>query len=160
MRQQTQQTQRNRPRSKFSLALIGAVLLIGGLVPSAAAGGREHHRHHSTCGCQAPEYAGKINIDGYSTRIRSDRPINRQISQAFRDAGYRSWISDGRVRVDYGCYRPNVRWSRDRHAASFNWSYGELGISVRRYYQPSRRNRGRYGPRRVARRTFGRIYCD
>jgi hypothetical protein len=91
MRQQTQQSQRIHSRSTISLAVLGAILLIGGFAPSAAAGGRDHYREHrSHGGWYSPEYAGKISIDGYSTRIRSDRPINRQIAQAFRDAGYRS----------------------------------------------------------------------
>lgn len=149
-----QQTQRTRPRSKISLAILGAVLLIGGIVPNAYAGGRDHHRQSRPHSWQSPEYAGKIKIDGHWTRIRSDRSVNRQISHAFRDAGYRSWIEDGRVRVDYGHHRPSVRWARDRHTARFNWHHGELNISVRRYYQPRRHRDRRHVPGHSFRRTY------
>lgn len=143
--------------------LIAAVVMIGGASSVAAAGGdRGHHRHSDTCGCYSPKYAGKISIDGYTTRIRSDRPMNRQIAGAFRKAGYRVRVIDGRVRVDYGYCRPSVRWYTDRYKARMNWDhrYNELTISLNKYYANRDRTRGHRNRIRVSRRSIGWGYCD
>lgn len=152
-------------------ALMSALIVIGGVSSAASAGGDRGdrggrgggHRHNDTCGHHySPEYAGRISIDGYSTSIRSDRPMLRQIASAFRNAGYKARIRNGRILVDYGYCKPMVRWSTDRYTARFRWdhSYGELSISLNRYYSYSNRHQGRRRPIRVARRSIGWGYCD
>ena len=143
-------------------ALISALIVIGGASSIASASDRGHHRHTASCVHNESRYAGRITIDGYSTRIRSDRPMLRQIARAFRKAGYDAWVSNGCVQVDYGHYRPNVRWSQDGHRARFNWDdyYGELSISLRRSYSYNTHPRGRRKGVRVARRSIGWGYCD
>lgn len=161
MTHQPHQPRQITSRRTLSLALIGIFLLLGGLAPTALArGGRNHHRHYDGCGHCAPEYAGRILIDGTWTSIRSDRAILPQLVRAFRYAGYSAWIADGCLQVDYGYCRPQVRWSRDRYSARIRWEYDGLSISVRRFYQRARHGR-RYPPvRRVAKRSFGWGYCD
>ena len=149
-------------------ALFSALIVIGGASSIASAGGergggRGHHRHNDSCGhSYQPEYAGRIVIDGYSTSIRSDRPMNRQIVKAFRHAGYNARIRDGRILIEYGYCEPIVRWSRDRYNARFRWDrhYGELSISLNRYYSYNRHHRPRRRPVRVSRRSIGWGYCD
>lgn len=144
-------------------AILSAFIVIGGASSAATAGrDRGHHRHTDSCGCISPEYAGSISIDGYKTRIRSDRPMLRQIAGAFRKAGYRVRVVDGRVRVDYGYCRPSVRWYTDRYKARMNWDYDyhELSISLRRYDSHYDRRRGHRNGVRIARRTIGWGYCD
>ena len=142
-------------------ALISALIAIGGMTSAASAGGHRNHRHSATCGCQSPEYAGKISIDGCSTSIRSDRPMNRQIVNAFRKAGYIATICGGRVVVEYVYDQPYVRWSTDRYRARFSWdhSYGELTVSLNRYFRQNKRQRNRRRPIRVARRSIWG-FCD
>ena len=157
----TNQPQYTHSRRSLSLALITAMMILGALAPNALAGGsRSHHRHYAGCGHSVPEYAGRIYIDGTWTSIRSDRAILPQLVRAFRYAGYSAWIADGCMQVDYGYRRPNVRWSRDRYSAWFDWDYGQLSISVHRIYPKARHHR-RYPPiRRVAKRSFGWGYHD
>ncbi len=153
-------------------ALISALIVIGGGASLAGAspdrdrgyGGydRGGHRHTELCRHDYWQTAGWLKIDGYSTRIRSDHPMLRQIVRAFRDAGYHAWISNGCVQVDYGRYRPHVRWRQDRYRARFDWdnSYGELSISLRRAhsYRKAHRAKRRFG--HGARRAIGWGYCD
>ncbi len=143
------------------VSIVGALLMLGAGTSNALAGpNRGHHRHTNSCGCVTPEYAGRLVIDGCTTRIRSDRPMLGQIVKAFRSAGYDAWIHDGCVRVDYGCDRPSVRWYRDRYSARLNWDYGELGISLRTYRPSQSWNRVKRVPIRSARRSVRRSYCD
>ncbi len=157
----------NRQRNQLVKATLITVFVIGGLSSAASAarnnGGHGNHRHSSTCGCQiAPQYAGKITIDGYTSSIRSDRPMQRQIAGAFRKAGYDARVSNGRVVVDYSYCQPVVRWSTDRYRARFRWnySYGELSITLdknarSRDWRPNRRR-----PVSVSRRSIGWGYCN
>lgn len=156
-----------RQRNQLVKATLIAVFVIGGISSAASAGGNRgghgHHRHSSTCGCQqAPQYAGKITIDGYSTSIRSDRPMQRQIAGAFRKAGYGARVNNGRVVVDYGYCQPTVRWSTDRYRARFRWdhSYGELSISLSQYSRNNDWRRNRRRPVRGVRRSIGWGYCN
>ena len=134
-------------------ATITAILVLGGMSSIASAGhdrgyerrGRYHHVYES-------EYAGKITIDGYSTWIRSDRAMLRQIAGAFRRAGYRVRVIDGRVRVDYGYCRPTVQWSTRGYKARMHWDYeyDELSISLVRHYPRQQRRRDRVHRIRVS----------
>ncbi len=141
-------------------ALISALIVIGGTSSIASASSdrgydRSRHRHTASCDHNESRYAGRITIDGYSTRIRSDRPMLRQIARAFRKAGYDAWVSNGCLRVDYGHYRPHVRWGQGRYRARFDWDdyYGELSISLRRSHgynaYPHGRGKGIHGVRRA-----------
>ena len=129
------------------LALISMLIAMGtGVGMAQASDGHHGHRHYDGCGCQVERNAGFITIDGHKSRVTSGRGMNAQIVRAFRKAGYRAWISDGCVRVDYGYCRPIVRWQTDGYAARLSWGWDELSISLRRsssrsHYQPVRRMR-------------------
>jgi hypothetical protein len=147
------------------LAFIGGVVILIGMSSVAQAGpGNRHHQHTSTCGCDVGYNAGRIWIDGKSTRIRSDRSRNKQIASAFRRAGYDAWISHGRVRVDYGYCKPSVRWDRDAYNARFRWDHGQFSISLFKptYSYGRDRHLGYSSHRRypVARRSLRRSWCD
>ncbi|MDF1808388.1 MAG: hypothetical protein P1U42_01700 [Phycisphaerales bacterium] len=148
----------------IKVALFSSLIAIGAVSTTAAAGdGLQRHRHTSSCNhSYEPDYAGKITIDGYTSRIRADRPMLRQIATAFRKAGYRAWIDGNQVEVDYGYCKPSVRWSTDLYRANFNWSYGDLCISLRKHRKYSYRGQSRrqHRPIRVARRSIGWGYCD
>lgn len=147
-------------------SFVVAILAIGGISSIANAGGNQggrHHRHTETCGhSYSVQYAGKIFIDGYSTRIRSDRPMLRQVARAFRNAGYDACVKNGRIIIDYGFSQPTVRWSTDRYKARFKWDHhdGELSITLSRYTRYDRGRRNRRNPARVARRSIGWGYCE
>ncbi len=162
---QTKETTMTRQSNQIvKAALISALIVIGGASSIASASDRGHHRHTASCGHDESRYAGRITVDGYSTRIRSDRPMLRQIARAFRKAGYDAWVSNGCVRVDYGYHRPHVRWSQDGYRARFTWDdrHGELGISLRKSYVYNTHPHGRRKGVRIARRTlgWGWGYCD
>ncbi len=151
------------------VALIGALIVIGGGGAFADAGpnrergyDRSEHRHTESCRHDYWQTAGWLRIDGYSTRIRSDRPMLHQIVRAFRDAGYHAWISNGCVQVDYGRYRPHVRWRQDRYRARFDWDnfYGELSISLRRAHSYRKPHRAKHRFGHGAWRAIGGGYCD
>ena len=65
--------------------------------------------------------AGTIRI-GRDRFVIDSRRVDRQIARAFRKAGYRAWIEDGKVYARYGwdC-RPNVRWTTGTHSASIRY---------------------------------------
>ncbi len=131
------------------IGLISILTMLGASTTMAQAGDRhrggygDRHRHSSTCGCTDYASAGRITIDGHSTSISSGRGMHAQIAGAFRRAGYRAWIQDGCVRVDYGHCKPSVRWYADDYSIKIRWGWDELRLSTRRAYQP------RYQPRRV-----------
>ena len=156
-----------KANSIFRAIFIGSLVMFGGLTPIAnAAGGgwgdQTRHRHSDTCGCERPTYAGKISIDGCSTRIRSDRSIPHQVARAFRQAGYQAWVDAGLVRVDYGRCRPSVRWYRDGYSARLSWDCGELAVSIRRQYRGAIRghHRGHRPVRRSPKRVIRWGICD
>ena len=166
----------NRQKSHMNqitkAALVSLFIVIAGVSSTASAesdrdgyrrgGHRSGHRYNDSHRYgHHPEYAGRITIDGYSTSIRSDRPMNRQIVRAFRIRGYDARIHDGRIVIDYGYCQPTVQWSTDRYKARFDWdaSYNELTISLKRYHRHSSVNRRRR-PIRAARRSVGWGYCD
>ena len=122
-----------------ALALI-SILAIGagaGLANAASPyRGHDHgHRHSSTCGCDVQPIAGYLTINGCQTKIIAGRGMNAQIARAFRKEGYRAWIEDGCVRVDYGYCKPNVRWRTDDYAAQLRWAWGDLHVSLRKVYR-------------------------
>lgn len=141
---------------RIKASFLVALITLGGGASLAAAGpghgGR--HRHTDRCGCAVVEYAGRLTIDGCTTVIRADRGQLAQVARAFRSAGYRACIRDGRVVVDYGrgC-RPRVRWSTDRSSAQLCWGRGSLEFSLRRAYAPRRVQLRPYRPVRPVRRT-------
>lgn len=154
----------HRKARLIGIAFISSLIALGSATSSASASGdysrhgqNSSHRHrHSS------DYAGKITIDGYTTVIRTNRPMLRQIAHAFRDAGYRAWVSDGRVEVDFGYCRPSVYWKQGRYRAHFNWYDDDLSISLRRIRQYGYRESShqRHHPIRVARRSIGWAYSD
>lgn len=124
--------------SRVGLLSILATLVAGTGLAHASGGAwsghRDHHRHSSTCGCTAVEYAGRITIDGYSTQITSGRGMLAQVAGAFRRAGYRAWIEDGCLRVNYGHCKPDVRWHTDQYSVQIRWGWDDLRLSLRRVY--------------------------
>ncbi|MEX0876066.1 MAG: hypothetical protein WD114_01285 [Phycisphaerales bacterium] len=119
----------------FLRSLIVASLTLAGTSGIASAAGPDrhhgaHHRHHAGCGCEIARYAGSISIDGRTTSIRADRPMLRQIADAFTCAGYRARIIGGRVQVDYGYHRPLVRWRADGYSARMSWGRGVLRLDL------------------------------
>jgi hypothetical protein len=100
-------------------------------------------------------YAGKISIDGYTTRINTGRPVLRQIANAFRRAGYNAWIENGCVQVRAGDHRPSVRWYRGSYTTRINWDHGLLSISAQRSHQRYRPRAGHDRPRHRPRRSRG-----
>jgi len=147
-----------RPKNQFVRAfLISALVVIGaGTTLASADGGYGHGRHSDRHRYERSIYAGKIVIDGYATRIRTDRPMLRQIARAFRRAGYSARIEYGQVRIDFGYCRPGVQWSTDRYRARLNWDhdYDSLSISLNRYGEYQRGHRHARYPVRVARRSL------
>lgn len=118
-----------------ALALV-TILAIGmGASIASAAGGYHGHRHSASCGCDVQQVAGTLTINGCSTTIRSGRGMNAQIVRAFRKEGYRAWIEDGCVRVDYGYCKPSVRWRTDDYAAQLRWAWGDLHVSLRKVHR-------------------------
>lgn len=116
----------------------------------------EAHRHDDRCGCEVSQTAGFITINGCKTRIVSGRGMLAQVARAFRDAGYRAWIQDNCVHVDYGCGKPSVRWQGDGYSVSLKWGWDTLGFSLRERYVPVRE------VRRVVRpvhRVYSRNTC-
>ncbi|MBL4697917.1 MAG: hypothetical protein JKX70_03695 [Phycisphaerales bacterium] len=164
--------QKNHLNQITKAALISMLIVIAGVSSTASAGSdrdgyrrgehRSGHRYNDSYRYgHRPEYAGRITIDGYSTSIRSDRPMNRQIVRAFRNRGYDARIHDGRIVIDYGYCQPTVRWSTDRYKARFHWdsSYNELTISLKRYSRHSSVHRRR-SPNGVGRRSIWRGHHD
>lgn len=128
------------------IGLLVALLVVGVGSSFAHAGDRawgyrDGHRHHATCGCAAVQYAGRITIDGCSTRITSGRGMLAQVASAFRRAGYRARVQDGCLRVDYGYCRPDVRWQADGFAAQIRWGWNDLRLSLREVHRSGYRDR-------------------
>ncbi len=124
-------------RKKTQALAIVSILAIGagtGLANAAGPSrGHDHgHRHTSTCGCEVQPIAGYLTINGSQTKILAGRGMNAQIARAFRQEGYRAWIEDGCVRVDYGYCKPVVRWRTDDYAAQLRWAWGDLHVSLRK----------------------------
>lgn len=141
---------------RIKASLLVALITLGGGASMAAAGPRHggHHQHSDRSGCAIVEYAGRLTIDGRTTVIRADRGRLAQVTRAFRNAGYRACIRDGRVVVDYGrgC-RPRVRWSTDQYSAELCWGRDSLGFSLRKPYAPNRVQRRPYRPVRPVHRV-------
>lgn len=120
-------------------ALVSILAIGMGAGVASAAGphkGHNHgHRHNASCGCDVQQVAGTLTINGCSTTIRTGRGMNAQIVRAFRKEGYRAWIEDGCVRVDYGYCKPSVRWRTDDYAAQLRWAWGDLHVSLRKVYR-------------------------
>lgn len=136
------------------IALISALFLLGtaGTMAQAEQGRHGHrgvHQHSATCGCEIVQYAGRITIDGCSTQITSGRGMLAQIATAFRRAGYRAWIEDGCLRVDYGRCKPVVRWQADEYAVQIRWGWDELAVSMTPIHRGGYSDR--YERRRVVR---------
>ncbi|MBL4592076.1 MAG: hypothetical protein JKY96_08965 [Phycisphaerales bacterium] len=131
--------------------LLAAVIGISTL-PAQASDGYGRGHNNSSYG-QRASYAGEITIDGYTTRIRSDRHIATNIARAFRRAGYYAHTRNGRVVVDYAdCPRPRVRWYADGYSLQMRWGYDSVSFTYDHRYAPSYRprHRGRrHAPRRV-----------
>lgn len=119
-------------------------------------GGSHVHRHDDRCGCEVSQTAGFITINGCRTRIVSGRGMLAQVTRAFRDAGYRAWIQDNCVHVDYGCSKPSVRWQADGYSVSIKWGWDTLGFSLRERYVPVREVRRVIRP---VRRVYSRNTC-
>lgn len=147
------------------ITLISGLLVLGvssGLAQAGERGGghRDGHRHSATCGCATVQYAGRITIDGCSTRITSGRGELAQIAGAFRRAGYRARVQDGALHVDYGHCRPSVRWQADDSALQIRWRWDGLQLSlcaVNRSYEHTRYERRREV--RPVRRAFRYGVC-
>lgn len=135
LRKETEMTRKNtRAWALVSILAIG----MGAGVASAAGPHQGHnhgHRHNASCGCDVQQVAGTLTINGCSTTIRTGRGMNAQIVRAFRKEGYRAWIEDGCVRVDYGYCKPSVRWRTDDYAAQLRWAWGDLHVSLRKVYR-------------------------
>ena len=145
---------------KSTAALIALAALGFGAAPTLAGGLHHGHRHTSACS-QTCGYsvAGYITIDGRRTQIKAGQGMLAQIARAFRKQGYRAWIHDGCLRVDYGCYRPDVRWKAGDYSTRISWGWDEMTLSLRRAYKVSSYNypQRRYRP---IRRSYRNWYCD
>jgi hypothetical protein len=122
-----------------SLAL-GAVLVVGGLSSGALAGPSRGARPNPHVGSNRVALAGRITIDGHTTKIRPGYSVLRQVVDAFGASGYQAWIADGRVQVNFGHDRPSVRWYGNMYNARFDWDDGHLSVGLRRShsgYRPS-----------------------
>ena len=118
--------------------------------------GGSGHQHTASCDCIGVQTAGYLTINGCKTRIIAGRTMNAQIANAFREAGYRAWVRNGCVHIDYECERPRVRWSTDDYRASLKWGWDQLSIQL------SPAPRYRYQPQRVirpVRRAFRAPRC-
>lgn len=144
------------------IGLVSVLAMLAASTTLAQAGDRHRggygngHRHSSTCGCTDYASAGRITIDGHSTSISSGRGMHAQIVRAFRQAGYKAWIQDGCVRVDYGYCKPSVRWHAGEYSIQIRWGWDDLRLSTRPAYER------RHQPRRVVRpvrRSVGYGIC-
>ena len=147
---------------KSTAALIALAALGFGAAPTLAGGLHHGHRHgnYSTIGTSCGQrVAGYITIAGCRTKITAGRGMLAQIARAFRKKGYRAWIHDGCLSVDYGCYRPEVRWKAFDYSTRIKWGWDEMTLSLRRAYRTSSYDypQRRYRP---IRRSYRNWYCD
>ncbi|MEQ8770564.1 MAG: hypothetical protein RIB60_08655 [Phycisphaerales bacterium] len=74
--------------------------------------------------------AGVLRINGERFRI-DDFRSKRQIVRAFRDAGYRARIQDGKVVASFSwCDRPNVSWRTGTLDARIRYFHGRVVVKL------------------------------
>jgi len=149
-----------RTQSQFiKAAILSAVVALTAATSLATAGGGRSGGYggagYRDSGNREYGYAGKILIDGYTTRINTGRPVLRQIANAFRRAGYDAWIENGSIQVRAGDHRPSVRWYRGSYTTRINRDHGFLSISAQRSHQRYRPRAGHNRPRHRPRRSRG-----
>ncbi len=82
---------------------------------------------------QHTRQAGVLRINGERYRI-DDARSKRQIVRAFRDAGYRAWVDDGKVIARYSwCDRPHISWRAGKQNARIRHINGRVVVNL---YQP------------------------
>ncbi len=115
--------------ARLVCALIASSVLVSPALADAPRRGHHAPIKQLDRSCHAPN-AGVLRINGERFRI-GDRRSNRQIVRAFRDAGYRAKIENGKVVARFTwCDRPNVSWRSGEQSARIRYFNGRVVVKL------------------------------
>lgn len=106
-----------------SVCVLGAIALTGLAAAPAAASHGYRPPARSVCVTDAG-YGGTLRVGACSFQISAYGDVCVQLVDAFRRAGHRAWIENGRVRVEWCGVRPGVSWTSGRWSMTITMGQG------------------------------------